>query len=102
MREPRRVALALLYEVFGENVFECDLPPLQSLKQQMTRSLVALLDKDVHCPLTSSIGRLFDGVSALLGLSQVASFEGEAAMAREIKAEELESGESGPHASDGA
>ena len=87
MREPRRVALALLYEVFGENVFEWDLPPLQSLEPNMTRSLVALLDKDVHCPITTSIGRLFDGVSALLGLSQVASFEGEAAMALEFLAE---------------
>jgi hydrogenase maturation protein HypF len=87
MREPRRVALALLYEVFGKNVFEWHLPPLQSLGQHMTRSLIALLDKNVHCPITSSIGRLFDGVSALLGLSQVASFEGEAAMALEFLAE---------------
>ncbi|MEX2492245.1 MAG: carbamoyltransferase HypF [Nitrospirales bacterium] len=87
MREPRRVALALLSEVFGEKVFEWDLPPLQSFGPQMTQSLVAILDKDVHCPFTSSIGRLFDGVSALLGLSQVASFEGEAAMALEFLAE---------------
>jgi len=87
MREPRRVSLALLYEVFGENVFEWDLPPFQSLGPHMTRSLIALLDKDVHCPITTSIGRLFDGVSALLGLSQVASFEGEAAMALEFSAE---------------
>ena len=86
MREPRRVALALLYEVFGENVFERDLPPLQSLELHMTRSLIALLNKDVHCPITTSIGRLFDAVSALLGLSQVASFEGEAAMALEFLA----------------
>jgi hydrogenase maturation protein HypF len=73
--------------VFGENMFEWDLPPLQSLGQHMTRSLLALLDKDVHCPITSSIGRLFDGVSALLGLSQIASFEGEAAMALECLAD---------------
>ncbi len=87
MREPRRVALALLYEVIGENVFEWHLPPLQSLGQHMTRSLVALLDKSVNCPITTSIGRLFDGVSALFGLSQVTSFEGEAAMALEFLAE---------------
>ena len=87
MREPRRVALALLYEVIGENVFEWHLPPLQSLGQLMTRSLVALLDKNVNCPITTSIGRLFDGVSALFGLSQVTSFEGEAAMALEFLAE---------------
>jgi len=87
MREPRRVALALIYEVFGENVFEWDLPPLQSLGQHMTRSLLALLDKDVHCPITTSIGRLFDGVSALVGLAQVSTFEGEAAMALECLAD---------------
>ncbi len=87
MREPRRVALALLHEVFGEKMLEWDLQPLQSLGHRMTQSLVALLDKDVHCPFTSSIGRLFDGVSALLDLSQVASFEGEAAMALEFLAE---------------
>lgn len=87
MQEPRRVTLALLFEVFGENVFEWDLPPLQSLGQNMTQSLIELLDKDVNCPITTSIGRLFDGVSALLGLSQVTTFEGEAAMALEFLAD---------------
>ncbi|MDH5427426.1 MAG: carbamoyltransferase HypF [Nitrospirota bacterium] len=87
MREPRRVALALLNEVFGKDVLEWDLPPLQSLGSPLSRSLVALLEKDVHCPITSSVGRLFDGVSALLGLSQIASFEGEAAMALEFLAD---------------
>ena len=87
MREPHRVALALLYEVFGEHLFELDLPPIQSLGQQMTRSLVAILDNAVNCPITTSVGRLFDGISALLGLSQVTSFEGEAAMALEFLAD---------------
>ena len=87
MREPRRVALALLHEIFGERLFELDLPPIQSMGQHMARSLIALLDKDVNCPVTTSIGRLFDGVSALLDISQVASFEGEAAMALEFLAE---------------
>jgi hydrogenase maturation protein HypF len=53
----------------------------------MTRSLIALLDKEVHCSPTSSIGRLFDGVSSLLGLVQVSGFEGEAAMALEFLAD---------------
>ena len=87
MREPRRGALALLYEVFGERVLELDLPPIHSLEPHRARSLLTILDKDVNCPITSSIGRLFDGVSALLGLSQVASFEGEAAIALEFLAE---------------
>jgi len=85
--EPRRVALALLYEIIGERLFELNIPPLQSLGHHMTRTLVALLDKDINCPITTSIGRLFDGVSSLLGLSQITSFEGEAAMALEFLAD---------------
>ncbi len=87
MREPRRVALSFLHEMFGERLLDLDLPPLQSLGSDMTRSLIALLDKEVHCSPTSSIGRLFDGVSALLGLVQVSGFEGEAAMALEFLAD---------------
>lgn len=87
MREPRRMALALLYEIFGNRLMDMDLPPIQSLGSDMTRSLMALLDNKVNCPATSSIGRLFDGVSALLGLVQVSGFEGEAAMALEFLAD---------------
>ena len=39
-----------------------------------------MIDKNINSPETSSIGRLFDGVSALLGLIQEVSFEGEAAI----------------------
>ena len=87
MREPRRVALSFLHEMLGERVVDLNLPPLQSLGKEMTMSLMALLDKKVNCPTTSSIGRLFDGVSALLGLIQVSGFEGEAAMALEFLAD---------------
>ncbi len=87
MREPRRVALAFLHEIFGNRLMDLDLPPIQSLGSDMTRSLMALLDNKVNCPATSSIGRLFDGVSALLGLVQVSGFEGEAAMALEFLAD---------------
>ena len=84
MREPHRVALALLHEVFGKS--EQILPLDQALDPKRTRSLIGLLDKEVNCPYTTSIGRLFEGVSSLLGLSQVSSFEGEAAMALEYLA----------------
>jgi hydrogenase maturation protein HypF len=42
-----------------------------------------MLDAGVHCPLTTSVGRLFDGAAALCGLSRITTFEGQAAMALE-------------------
>jgi len=46
-----------------------------------------MLLRGLNSPLTSSVGRLFDAVSAILGLQQSASFEGEAAMALEFAAD---------------
>lgn len=87
MREPRRVALSLLYETFGEECLGMDLPPIRSLGSDVARSLVELLKKDVNCPVTTSMGRLFDGISSILGLCHINTFEGEAAMALEFAAE---------------
>ena len=90
MRDPRRGALSLLYETFGEECLAMDLPPIRSLGHDLTHSLVELLKKNVNCPITTSMGRLFDGVSSILGLRHINTFEGEAAMALEFLAEPLE------------
>lgn len=42
--------------------------------------LIEMLKKSIHCPLTSSCGRLFDAASALLGLQNTSNYEGHAAM----------------------
>lgn len=87
MREPCRVALAILYEAFGEEALALNLPALTSLSPDLARSFVSMIQKSVASPVTTSLGRLFDGISAILGLCQVATFEGEAAMAVEFSAE---------------
>jgi len=89
MREPRRVGLSLLYEVFGEEVSRMTLPSVTSLGSPLAGSLVALLEKDINCPVTTSMGRLFDGISSILGLRHLSTFEGEAAMALEFASEHM-------------
>jgi len=84
VRQPRRVALALLWELYGEAVFEWDwLAPVRSFTGQERRLLATMLARGVNAPLTTSMGRLFDGVAALIGLHQHVTYEGQGAIALE-------------------
>ena len=83
IKEPRRSALGLLYEIFGDGAW--DFPPLvDDLSEQEKSLLRQILEKKINTPLTSSVGRLFDAIAALLGLRQTSSFEGQAAMELEF------------------
>jgi hydrogenase maturation protein HypF len=83
IKEPRRSALGLLYEIFGENVWDV-LQQNLDFSETEKSMLVKMLEKQINAPLTSSAGRLFDAVASLTGLRQRASFEGQAAMELEF------------------
>jgi hydrogenase maturation protein HypF len=88
VKEPRRVALALLWELYGEAGLEReDLAPIQAVQPNERRLLAQMLRRGLNSPVTTSAGRLFDGVAALLDLYQHVSFEGQAAMALEFVAD---------------
>jgi len=84
VREPRRVALALLFEAGGREALDReDLPPVAAFAPAERAVLARMIERGVEAPWTTSAGRLFDGVAALAGLHPRATFEGQAALALE-------------------
>ena len=57
---------------------------MADLSEQEKSLLRQMLEKKINTPITSSVGRLFDAVAALVGLRQASSFEGQAAMELEF------------------
>lgn len=91
IREPRRSALGLLYEHLGKRAIRMrELPSLAFSRAEQT-VLGRMLERRVNCPRTSSMGRLFDAVAALLCGRRTSSFEGQAAMELEWAAERAHS-----------
>ncbi|MEW6127241.1 MAG: carbamoyltransferase HypF [Acidobacteriota bacterium] len=85
IKEPRRIALGLLYEIFGDAVFAMDeLAPVGAFTAEELSLLKQMLQKQINAPLTSSAGRLFDAVAAIINLYQRVRFEGQAAMQLEF------------------
>jgi hydrogenase maturation protein HypF len=85
VREPRRAALGLLFEHFGEAAFDFKrLNPLKAFTETELTVFRAMLAKGIQSPRTSSVGRLFDAVASLIGLRQAMTFEGQAAMELEF------------------
>ena len=83
VKEPYRVAFALL------SAAGCETDGIRDaarLDKQLTAGL--------NCPLSSGMGRLFDGVASILGIKEVCNYEGQAAILLEAMAGE--SGESFP------
>ncbi|MDR3641184.1 MAG: carbamoyltransferase HypF [Humidesulfovibrio sp.] len=85
VHEPWRLAQALLWELDIESSGEDGAPPWPWLPEfeQASRFLPQILRKNLNCPLTSSCGRLFDAVSAMLGLCLRMTYEGQAAIVLE-------------------
>jgi hydrogenase maturation protein HypF len=81
IREPRRMALSLLFTLYGEAAIEH--PALPHFTAGEKQLLLQMLQQQVNSPLCSSAGRLFDGVAALLGIHPRVDYEGEAAICLE-------------------
>lgn len=85
VRDPRRNAFALLkhYDLLDHPGAA---PLLDTLQPDEKELASRMIERGINCPLTSSMGRLLDAVSVILGICHSATYEGEPAILLEAAA----------------
>ncbi len=79
-KEPWRTAISYLYKVYGRDLLDLDIPLIHEIGKDKISFLIAMIEKGINSPLSSSAGRLFDAVAALTGICINSSFHAEAPM----------------------
>ena len=80
IKQPWRMALSYLLTMFDQNITQMPLPPFQDTDSYKLGIVKNLILNGRANLLTSSAGRLFDAVAALVGVRQEISYEGQAAI----------------------
>ena len=86
VKEPWRMAISYLQDAYGTDFYNLDLPFLKRLDKKRLTVTGEMITKNINSPLTSSLGRFFDGVAALCGIREQVNYEGQAAMELEMLA----------------
>ena len=87
-KRPYRMAVSHLLSALGEEALDLPLELWAQIGEAELALVRRMMAAKVNCPLTSSCGRLFDAVSALLGVRGVVNYEGQAAIELEMLAAE--------------
>jgi hydrogenase maturation protein HypF len=90
VRNPARIALSLLQTCQLD--WDQSLPSVSRFSDQELQIIKNQINQKINSPLTSSMGRLFDAVSSLLGIRQTVTYEGQAAIELENCASKNETG----------
>ena len=83
IREPWRMAAVYLQRAYGDEFLDLDIPFVDELDHEKWPTVASMIASKTNCPETSSMGRLFDAISALLCLRSTVNYEGQAAIALE-------------------
>ncbi len=86
IHEPWRMAVSHLVQAFGREFLEWDIPFVRGLDRGKTEVLLQMIDRQVNSPLTSSCGRLFDSVAAVIGIRGKVNYEAQSAIELEMLA----------------
>ena len=86
IKKPYRTTIGYLLSLLGETALKPDLPFLKQVDSVEIDIIQKLIEKKINSPLTSSCGRLFDAVSALLSIRGTIDYEAQAAIELEMLA----------------
>jgi hydrogenase maturation protein HypF len=84
IHEPWRMAVSYLAHHFGDDFLKLDIPFVRQLDRKKTDLLLRMIKQKINSPLTSSCGRLFDAVAAVIGVRQQVNYEAQAAIELEM------------------
>jgi hydrogenase maturation protein HypF len=96
IREPWRMAVSHLWASFGADLLNLPIPFFRQIPQTRIRTVVQMMERQVNSPLTSSCGRLFDAVAALINLRHEVNYEAQAAVELEMCRDEAAAGQPYP------
>ena len=88
IREPWRMAVSYLAHHFGREFLRLPLLFVEGLDRSKVDPLLRMRERGVNSPLTSSCGRLFDTVAALIGIRTEVNYEAQAAIELEMAIED--------------
>ncbi|MGH7928408.1 MAG: carbamoyltransferase HypF, partial [Candidatus Binatia bacterium] len=88
IRQPWRMALSYLLDSVGQDPHALDLPGWKSISTGQMELVTSMIARGVNSVPTSSCGRLFDAVAAILALRHQVNYEGQAAVELESAAAE--------------
>ncbi|QKF81640.1 carbamoyltransferase HypF [Halarcobacter ebronensis] len=85
IKEPKRVALSLLFDTFSlEEILELKIPTVEAFLENEIKLMHTIWQKGLNAPLTSSLGRVFDAIASFSNIVQTQSYEGETGLQIEM------------------
>jgi hydrogenase maturation protein HypF len=90
IRQPAKIGLS--YLIFSGVSIDNDLPPVAHFSGENLNLIQSQMSHGINCPLTSSMGRLFDAVSSIIGIRQSVTYEAQAAIDLENCCDKSENG----------
>jgi hydrogenase maturation protein HypF len=96
IREPWRMAVSHLWASFGPDFLKLPITLFRHIPQTRVLTVLQMMEHQVNSPLTSSCGRLFDAVAALINLRLEVNYEAQAAVELEMCRDEAAAGQPYP------